>query len=124
MLYRLFCRVYEALVGGPKPKARAAEETRPAGGPAAGAGAAATTERTSTAAEAPAAREPKVEDDLTAIRGIGEATQRRLYAAGFTSYAELANARPDQVRAVLAGPGRTAKVEEWIRQAGQLAARQ
>ena len=41
------------------------------------------------------------EDDLTAIRGIGAATQMRLIAAGIRSYAQLAEADPEDVRKAL-----------------------
>ncbi len=37
-------------------------------------------------------------DDLTAIRGIGTATQNRLHAAGIKSYVQLARASPEEVR--------------------------
>lgn len=62
-------------------------------------------------------------DDLTAIRGIGAPTRERLNAAGIKSYAQLAGALPEDVRRALDEQGRNAKVEEWIRQARELAAR-
>jgi predicted flap endonuclease-1-like 5' DNA nuclease len=57
---------------------------------------------------------------LTAIRGIGIATQNRLYAAGIKTYAELARASPEDVREILGKLARGAKVEPWIRQAEEL----
>ncbi len=60
-------------------------------------------------------------DDLTVIRGVGIASQNRLYTAGITSFAALARASPDEVRESLGTFGRGAKVEAWIKQAGDLA---
>ncbi len=59
-------------------------------------------------------------DDLTAIRGIGMATQKRLITSGIKSYTQLARAAPEDVRRALGDP-RVAKVEDWIRQARELA---
>ncbi len=63
-------------------------------------------------------------DDLTAIRGIGIATQNRLYVAGIKSYAQLDRASAEEVREVLGNQGRAAKVEDWIAQATELAKEQ
>jgi predicted flap endonuclease-1-like 5' DNA nuclease len=60
-------------------------------------------------------------DDLTAIRGIGMASQNRLYKAGIKTYADLAGAAPTQVRMMLGSLAHDAIVEEWITQARQLA---
>jgi predicted flap endonuclease-1-like 5' DNA nuclease len=60
-------------------------------------------------------------DDLTAIRGIGIATQDRLYRAGIKWYAELARATPEEVRGILGKVSWGADVEDWIAQAKQLA---
>ena len=60
-------------------------------------------------------------DDLTAIRGIGTATQKRLNAAGIKSYAQLADADPEDVRGALNEPQQNAKVERWISHARELA---
>ncbi len=60
-------------------------------------------------------------DDLTAIRGIGITTQNRLNAAGILTYAQLANASPEAVRETLGAAGRSAKVQDWIKQARKLA---
>ncbi len=62
-------------------------------------------------------------DDLTAIRGIGITMQDRLNRAGITSYAQLAEAKPEHVRKALGKFSRGASVEEWISQARELAAR-
>ncbi len=60
-------------------------------------------------------------DDLTAIRGVGIATQNRLYRAGIKSYGQLARASPEDVRAILGKFAGGASVEKWITQAKQLA---
>ena len=82
----------------------------------------ATTER-EAGPEEPASRprEGAAQDDLMAIRGIGKATQNRLSAAGISSYAKLAEATPQNVRAILGRRGRSAEVEDWIAQARRLA---
>ena len=61
------------------------------------------------------------EDDLTAIRGIRAATQKRLNAAGIKSYAQLAEADPENVREALNEQQQNTKVERWISQARELA---
>ncbi len=60
-------------------------------------------------------------DHLTAIRGIGIATENRLYRAGIKSYGQLARATPEDVRAILGKFAGGASVEKWIAQAKQLA---
>ncbi len=62
-------------------------------------------------------------DDLTAIGGIGIATQNRLYRAGIKSYAQLARATPEDVRSILGTFAGGASVEKWIAQAKELAKR-
>ncbi len=59
-------------------------------------------------------------DDLTAIGGISIATQNRLYRAGIKSYAQLAQASPEEVREILGKIARGADIEDWIAQAGEL----
>ena len=63
-------------------------------------------------------------DDLTAIRGIGKATENRLHTAGIKSYAQLTRASPDEVRMKLGKVAGGAKVEDWIAQAQELNKRQ
>jgi predicted flap endonuclease-1-like 5' DNA nuclease len=60
-------------------------------------------------------------DDLTAIRGIGIATQNRLYKVGIRSYGQLARATPEDVREILGKSAGGASVEKWIAEAKQLA---
>lgn len=59
-------------------------------------------------------------DDLTAIRGLGKASQARLQAAGIKTYAKLAEASPEALRDSLGKAGQGAKVEDWIAQAKAL----
>ncbi len=59
-------------------------------------------------------------DDLTQIRGLGAAMERRLTQAGIVSFAELATRTPDELRKALGEAARAAKVNEWIKQARQL----
>ena len=66
--------------------------------------------------------ETTASDDLTAIRGIGIASQNRLYAAGIKSYAELARASAEDLRKILGKFARGARVEDWIARARELAA--
>ncbi len=74
------------------------------------------------AEEAEAGEPPEVSpDDLTAIRGIGIATQDRLYRAGIKSYGLLARASPEEVQKIMGKFAGGATVEDWIAQAKQLA---
>ena len=79
--------------------------------------------RQERAADKAAANSPdeSSSDHLTAIRGIGIATENRLYRAGIKSYAQLARASPEDVRAILGKFAGGASVEKWIAQAKQLA---
>ncbi len=61
-------------------------------------------------------------DDLTGIRGIGITIQERLNRAGITTYAQLADTKPEQLREALGRYSRGAKVEAWISQARELSA--
>jgi predicted flap endonuclease-1-like 5' DNA nuclease len=60
-------------------------------------------------------------DLLTEIHGIGSVSQDKLYAAGITTYAQLAAAQPEEIRSAL-GPNaaRLANLKEWVEQARQL----
>ncbi|MGE0650272.1 MAG: DUF4332 domain-containing protein [Alphaproteobacteria bacterium] len=60
------------------------------------------------------------EDDLTVIRGIGPATQRRLQVAGIQSYEDLARATPEEIHRALVDSRRGANVQQWINRARQL----
>lgn len=52
-------------------------------------------------------------DDLTQIKGIGPAFAKRLTEAGYTTYAEIANATPDALREATHAPA-IANPDEWI----------
>ncbi len=79
--------------------------------------------RRERAADKAAANSPdeSSSDHLTAIRGIGIATQNRLYRAGIKSYAQLARASPAEVREILGKSAGGASVEKWIAEAKELA---
>ena len=76
-----------------------------------------------SAADKAAANSPdeSSSDDLTAISGIGIATQDRLNRAGIKSYGQLARTSPAKVREILVKVSRGADVKDWITQAKQLA---
>ena len=60
-------------------------------------------------------------DDLTAIRGIGIATQNRLNTFGIKTYAQLAEASPDDLRETLRDRVSDAEINRWIAEARKLA---
>lgn len=76
-------------------------------------------------ASAPASKERPPEsdetsaDDLTAIRGIGPATEKRLNDVGIRSYAQMARATPQELRKALDASRRGVKVEKWIKEVPQ-----
>ncbi len=121
MLMGILCRFCRCLAGRPP-------EREPSAKPA---GDAVGEERAEPAPEARAEAEGQatgkgaegVVDDLTAIRGIGITMQNRLNRAGIKTYAQLAEAKPEQVQEALGKLSRGAKVEAWISQAQELAAR-
>lgn len=121
MLMGILCRICRCLGAGPRE--RESSDT-PTGTPA---GDEAAQERPGTAPEARAqAQTPApaagAADDLTAIKGIGLTTRNRLNRAGITTYARLAEAKPEQVREALGTSSRGTRVEAWISQAAKLAA--
>ncbi len=67
-------------------------------------GAAARAGKKATAREEPASSAKPV-DDLTRIEGIGPKIAELLGEAGYASYADLAAADPEKIRAILAGAG-------------------
>ncbi len=76
----------------------------------------------------PDSREPSGEkvpenpaNDLTAIRGIGIATQNRLNTSGIKTYAQLAEASPDDLQKILGGRVTEGKIKHWIAEARTLA---
>jgi predicted flap endonuclease-1-like 5' DNA nuclease len=59
--------------------------------------------------------------DLTAIRGIGQVYQSKLRDAGVTTYRQLAEADPGELRRLLdLQVWQRADVDSWIQQAGDL----
>ena len=61
-------------------------------------------------------------DDLTAISGIGPERSRSLAAAGISTFARLAESRPETLREAVHGPIQHSEIERWIRQARALGA--
>jgi predicted flap endonuclease-1-like 5' DNA nuclease len=70
---------------------------------------------------AESAEQERAPDDLAAIRGLGKASQDRLQAAGIKTYAQLAQASPEDLRDILGKRGPGTKAEDWIAQAKTLA---
>ncbi len=97
LLTRMLCRLWRCPTPGPGRQERAADKA---------------------AGNSP---DESSSDHLTAIRGIGIATENRLYKAGIKSYGQLARASPEDVRAILGKFAGGASVEKWTAQAKQLA---
>jgi predicted flap endonuclease-1-like 5' DNA nuclease len=113
MLVGILCRICRCLAGGPREREPSAKPVGDAVGE----------ERAEAEGQAPGENPGDVVDDLTAIRGIGITMQNRLNRAGITTYAQLAEAKPEHMREVLGGKlPRGAKVEAWISQARELVA--
>ncbi|MBA1145881.1 DUF4332 domain-containing protein [Ectothiorhodospiraceae bacterium WFHF3C12] len=73
----------------------------------------------------PAAEATSAQDDLTSIKGIGEAMEKKLNAAGVSSFSELAAADADDLTATLKKSQpvlSAAKVQGWIDEARQRSA--
>ena len=76
----------------------------------------------STARPARKGRAKKAEGDaLIDINGIGPTFEKRLNAAGLTTFAHIAEATADQLRAIV-GDSKLANIEDWITEAQQLVA--
>ncbi len=97
LLARMLCRWFGCPAPGPRRRERVADKA---------------------AANSP---DESSSDDLTAIHGIGIATQNRLYRAGIKSYGQLARATPEDVREILGKFAGGASIEKWIAEAKQLA---
>ncbi len=113
MLMGILCRFCRCFAGGPREREPSAKPTGEAVGEA----------RVEAEGHAPSQGAEGNVDDLTAIEGIGIAMQDRLNRAGITNYAQLAEAKPEHVRETLGKLSRGAKIEAWISQAQELAAR-
>ena len=112
MLVGILCRICRCLAGGPREREPSAKPAGEAVGEA----------RAEAEGQAPGQGAEGVVDDLTAIEGIGIVMQDRLNRAGITKYAQLAEAKPEQVREALGKLSRGASVEAWISQARKLVA--
>ena len=60
-------------------------------------------------------------DNLRRIRGIGIATENRLFKAGIKSYADLGRATPESLEQILGKPRAAASYEAWTAKARELA---
>ena len=60
-------------------------------------------------------------DDLTAIVGIGIVIQDRLNRSGIQTYAQLAEAAPEALEAILGSRTTGARINNWIAEARMLA---
>ena len=109
MLMAILCRFCRCLAGRPP-------EREPSAKPAGEA-------RAEAEGQAPGQGAEGVVDDLAAIEGIGIVMQDRLNRAGIRNYAQLAEAKPEHLREALGKLSRGAKIEAWISQAQELAAR-
>ncbi len=56
-------------------------------------------------------------DDLSAIMGIGIVIQDRLNKSGIKTYAQLADATPDDLEAILGSRITGTKINDWIAEA-------
>ncbi len=109
MLVGILCRMCRCLAVGPR-------EREPSAKPA---GDAVGEKRAEAEGQAPG----EGAGGVTAIQGIGITMQNRLNRAGITTYAQLAEAKPEYVREVLGGKlSRDAKVDAWISRARELVA--
>ena len=100
LLTRMLCRLWRCSASGPDRQERAADKA------------------------AGNSSDESSSDHLTAIRGIGIATENRLYRAGIKSYGQLARATPEEVREILGRLAGGADVEDWIAQARDLASKE
>jgi len=69
---------------------------------------------------APAAETPQPPDDLTVINGIGPTFARRLKEAGVDTFAKLAAAQPEEIKAAAKLADWQADPANWITAAKQL----
>ena len=113
MLVAILCRFCRCLAGRPPEREPSAKPAGEAVGEA----------RAEAEGQAPGQGAEGVVDDLTAIEGIGIVMQDRLNRAGIRNYAQLAEAKPEHLREALGKLSRGAKIEAWISQAQELAAR-
>ena len=113
MLVAILCRFCRCFAGRPREHEPSAKPTGEAVGEA----------RAEAEGQAPGQGAEGAIHDLTAIRGIGIVMQDRLNRVGITNYAQLAEAKPEHVREALGKLSRGTKIEAWISQAQELAAR-
>ncbi len=112
MLVGILCRICRCLAVGPREREPSAKPVGDAVGE----------ERAEAEGQAPGENPEGVVDDLTAIQGIGITMQNRLNRAGITTYAQLAEAKPEHVREALGKLSRGTNVDAWIIRARKLVA--
>ncbi len=93
----MICRICKCAIGDAGERARPVERENPGGAP-----------------------EAVSSDDLTRIRGIGIATEDRLYRAGIKSYDQLAGATPEELQKILGKPRADISYEAWVARARDL----
>ncbi len=98
MLVGILCRICRCLPVGPREREPSAKPVGDAVGE----------ERAEAEGQAPGENPEGVVDDLSAIQGIGIIMQNRLNRAGITTYAQLAEAKPEHMREVWAANYREA----------------
>ena len=124
-------RITDILTGGAKPKATkkiAAAKPNSAPAPASAKAEAKAKPEAKSKSKAPAKAEPAAKsgganDDLKKIAGIGPVIEKKLFALGITTYAEIASFGEDDIARVndqLNFKGRIER-EEWVQQATKLA---
>ncbi len=113
MLVGILCRFCRCFAGRPPEREPSAKSAGEAVGEA----------RAEAEGQAPGQGAEGAVDDLTAIRGIGIVMRDRLNRAGITNFAKLAEAKPEHVREALGKLSQGIKIEAWISQAQELAAR-
>lgn len=102
-------RITEILTGGASPKAARAKAPKAEEKPA-----------TEAKAKAPA-ETAAAQDDLKKLTGVGPAMEKKLIAAGITSFAQLAALGPEEITRVEEEAGARGKVEGWVEEAKSLA---
>ncbi|PTW62887.1 LSU ribosomal protein L21P [Breoghania corrubedonensis] len=111
-------RITDILTGGAKPAAKAAKKP-------AKAEAAAPADKASEATAAPAAAAEAASgaDDLKKLQGLGPAIEKKLNAAGVTTYAQIASMTDEDVARVEDEAGIKGRFERdnWVEQAKELA---
>ena len=116
-------KITEILTGGAKPAAKAKAEKKPAKAEVAAPAETATEAKASEAKAAPTAEAGAGADDLKKLQGLGPAIEKKLNAAGVTTYAQIASMTAEDVARVEDEAGIKGRFERdnWVEQAKELA---